>query len=168
MNINKELILSEIKSYYKIKTDADFARFLGIKPQTLSSWYTRNSFDIELLYAKCVEISPDWLLTGKGEMLRNSINQSIIDNENVQTGNNNIIQQGVNVSGDNTIGDNNKNCQNVGNNNVGTDVLERLLLEKDERMREKDERIREKDERLREKDERIQELKEIIKELKSK
>lgn len=70
--INKSLILSEIKSLYNIKSDAEFARFLDIKPQTLSSWYSRNTFDIELLYAKCVDISADFLLTGKGEILKNS------------------------------------------------------------------------------------------------
>lgn len=58
-----------------IKKDAEFARFLGIKPQTLSSWYSRNTFDIELLYAKCEFISADWLLTGKGEMLKSYNNE---------------------------------------------------------------------------------------------
>jgi hypothetical protein len=69
---NKGLILNEIKSHYKFKSDADFARFLGIKPQTLSSWHTRNTFDYELIYAKCVGIDANWLLTGSGSMLRNS------------------------------------------------------------------------------------------------
>jgi hypothetical protein len=69
---NKWLILNEIKLYYKFKSDADFARFLGIKPQTLSSWHTRNAFDYELVYAKCVDIDANWLLTGRGSMLRNS------------------------------------------------------------------------------------------------
>ena len=73
MIIDKELILSGIKSNYKLKTDAEFARFLGIKPQTLAAWYVRNSFDIELLYAKCIDINPDWLLSGQGEILRKSI-----------------------------------------------------------------------------------------------
>ena len=68
--IDKALILSKIKSHYNFEKDADFARFLEIKPQTLSSWYSRNTFDIELLYSKCVEINPEWLLTGKGEMLK--------------------------------------------------------------------------------------------------
>lgn len=68
--VDKSLILKEIKSHYNIKSDADFARFLDIKPQTLSSWYARNSFDIDLLYSKCVDISGDWLITGQGEMLK--------------------------------------------------------------------------------------------------
>lgn len=71
--MDKSLILNEIKKHLGYKKDADFARFLGISPQTLSSWYTRNTFDIELLYAKCVDINAHWLLTGKGPMLRNDL-----------------------------------------------------------------------------------------------
>ncbi len=74
MKIDKELILNEIKNHLGIKKDAEFARFLGIKPQTLSSWYSRNTFDIELLYAKCEFLNAEWLLTGKGDMVK-SYNQ---------------------------------------------------------------------------------------------
>lgn len=70
--IDKALILNKIKSMYNFQKDAEFARFLGIKPQTLSSWYSRNTFDIELLYAKCVELNAEWLLTGKGDMLKSN------------------------------------------------------------------------------------------------
>ena len=77
MNVDKPLILSKIKEHYSFKKDSDFARFLEIKPQTLASWYTRNTFDIELLYSKCGDIDGNFLLTGKGNMLR-------IDNSNVK------------------------------------------------------------------------------------
>lgn len=70
MKIDKSLILSEIKSHYNFKRDADFARFLEIKPQTLASWHTRNTIDYELISAKCVDINANWLLTGNGEMLK--------------------------------------------------------------------------------------------------
>lgn len=66
--INKSLILNNIKSHYNFNSDSDFAKFLGIKPQTLSSWHARNTFDIELLYAKCENINADFLLTGKGDV----------------------------------------------------------------------------------------------------
>ena len=66
--INKSLILNEIKSYYNFVSDSEFAKFLGIKPQTLSSWHTRNTFDIELLYSKCENINAEYLLTGIGDI----------------------------------------------------------------------------------------------------
>ena len=83
--IDKSLILNKIKLHYQFKNDAEFARFLGIKPQTLASWHTRNTFDIDLLYAKCELIDGNWLLSGKGEILRNKI--SVMDenlNKNIE------------------------------------------------------------------------------------
>lgn len=74
-NLNyTKLIFSEIKNHYKIKNDAELARFLGIASTTLASWYKRNSFDLHLVYSKCEEIDGNWLLSGKGNIIRNSIN----------------------------------------------------------------------------------------------
>ena len=84
--IGKALILSKIKSHYNFEKDADFARFLEIKPQTLSSWYSRNTFDIELLYSKCVEINPEWLLTGEGEMLKSDNNTPAVAEPQLPSG----------------------------------------------------------------------------------
>ena len=72
---DKKLILNKIKDSYQFEKDTDFAHFLGIKPQTLSSWYARNSFDIELLYSKCVNINPDFLFTGNGPIFKTLITQ---------------------------------------------------------------------------------------------
>jgi hypothetical protein len=69
---SKSLILNEIKSYYGFKKDADFARFLGITPQTLSNWKARDTFDPVLVYTKCVDLNPHWVLVGEGEMTKNS------------------------------------------------------------------------------------------------
>ncbi|MBP3944388.1 helix-turn-helix domain-containing protein [Sphingobacteriaceae bacterium WQ 2009] len=68
------LIFNEIKNHYNIKNDAELSRFLGIATTTLASWYRRNTFDIHLVYAKCTDIDANWLLTGKGNIIRNSIN----------------------------------------------------------------------------------------------
>ena len=46
---NKSLILNKIKLHYGFKSDAQFARFLGIKPNSLANWYSRNSIDYELV-----------------------------------------------------------------------------------------------------------------------
>lgn len=66
--IDKKLILNKIKDYYNFKSDTVFASFLGIRPQTLSNWLSRNTFDIETVYTKCVGISGDFLLSGKGDI----------------------------------------------------------------------------------------------------
>ncbi|MDO4224760.1 MAG: hypothetical protein Q4C75_02585, partial [Bergeyella zoohelcum] len=69
-------------------SDAEFARFLEIPAQNLSKWKARNTYDIELIYTKCPEINPEWLLTGQGEMLKNgdTINQNTTGNNNIQIG----------------------------------------------------------------------------------
>lgn len=54
---------------------------IGITPQGLSSWISRKTFDIEKIYAKCVDVSPAWLITGEGPMIKGQkedINQSEI------------------------------------------------------------------------------------------
>ena len=66
IKLDKSLILNTIKEYYNFKSDAEFARFLDIKPQTLASWHTRNTYDYELLYSKCVGLNGEFLLSGKG------------------------------------------------------------------------------------------------------
>lgn len=70
INIDKSLILSNIKKHYNFEKDAHFANFLGVKPTTLSSWHSRNTFDIELLFAKCVDIDANYLLSGIPPMLK--------------------------------------------------------------------------------------------------
>lgn len=67
-------MLDAIKSHLNMSKNADFARFLGISSQAVSNWYTRNTFDAELLYTKCDFINPAWLLTGKGNMLKDDLN----------------------------------------------------------------------------------------------
>lgn len=70
IKIDKSLILNEIKLHYGMKKDVDFAIFLGISQSTLSSWHSRQTFDAELIIAKCEDIDANWLLTGKGSMLK--------------------------------------------------------------------------------------------------
>ena len=68
--MDKSLILKELIEHYSEGKNADFAKKLGVKPQTISSWMARNTFDIELIYAKCENLDANWLLTGEGSMYR--------------------------------------------------------------------------------------------------
>lgn len=70
IKIDKTLILNSIKNHYGFKSNVEFAGFLGVAPTTLSSWYARNTFDYELVYAKCNDVDGNWLITGRGEMLK--------------------------------------------------------------------------------------------------
>lgn len=72
-------MLDEIKIHYGFKKDAELADFLEITRQTLFNWKSRNSFDAELLYSKCTELNPAWLLTGDGTMLQKDSADAIIN-----------------------------------------------------------------------------------------
>lgn len=72
----KTLVLNKIKLHLNIKSNKTFADFLEIKPTTLAMWYSRNTYDIELIFKKCKQIDANWLLTGEGDMLKSeSINK---------------------------------------------------------------------------------------------
>lgn len=65
----KDMILALIE-HYSNGNKAQFANLLGITPQGLSTWIKRESFDIELIFSKCEGLSANWLLTGKGSMIK--------------------------------------------------------------------------------------------------
>lgn len=72
-------MLESLINYYTDGNKAKFAAMIGITPQLVSNWLSRNTFDAELLYKGCKNVSADWLLSGNGEMIKQ------IDNS--QTGN---------------------------------------------------------------------------------
>lgn len=62
-------MIEKMVEHYSQGNKAQFAKYLGVSPQTISAWIKRETFDNELLYTKCRDISADWLLTGEGPML---------------------------------------------------------------------------------------------------
>lgn len=98
--MEKKDMLDVLINYFNDGNKAQFAARLGIKPQALSMWFTRNSFDAELLFTKCESVSGDWLLSGgEGEMLRAT---KIIkaDNGSIATGDNSNVHGNTTVAGD--------------------------------------------------------------------
>ena len=63
--IDKAPILERIKQRYGLEKNSDLACFLGVKPNTISNWYNRNSIDIDLIITKCETANLDWILTGR-------------------------------------------------------------------------------------------------------
>lgn len=93
--MDKLLILNNIKEHLKIRFDKDFADFLGIKTTTLAMWYKRNSYDVELLFNKCEFLNPEWLLTGKGEMLKEGAKSNLSPITTAKKDKIGIEQQGI-------------------------------------------------------------------------
>lgn len=77
--MDKRTILENLINYYTDGNKARFAAMIGVKPQTINTWISRNSFDVELLFAKCEGLNASWLLTGEGDMLTSSPVQVIGD-----------------------------------------------------------------------------------------
>lgn len=69
--IDKGAMVQALVDKYTKGNKAQFANLLGVSAQTISAWITRKTFDAELIYAKCSYVSAVWLLTGRGDMLRN-------------------------------------------------------------------------------------------------
>ena len=51
-------MLLQIIDKYAKGNKAQFSDYLGVKPQTVSSWVARGNFDVELVYSKCVGLNP--------------------------------------------------------------------------------------------------------------
>ncbi len=67
--MDKTSMLESLINHYTNGNKAAFALKIGAKPQTVSAWISRNTFDSEQIYAHCENISAEWLLTGEGEMI---------------------------------------------------------------------------------------------------
>ena len=78
--IDKRLILNKLKDHLNLKKNEDFAKFLGIKPNSLSTWYSRNTYNSDLILEKCEFLNESWLLTGEGEMLKKDVEAKNIEN----------------------------------------------------------------------------------------
>ncbi len=62
-------MLEGLIEHYTRGNKAQFAKRLNVSAQTISAWIARSTFDAELIYTKCSDVNPRWLLTGEGEML---------------------------------------------------------------------------------------------------
>ena len=73
LKMSKKERLNLLIEHYSNGNKTQFANKLGISPQGLSTWLSRDMYDIELIYSKCENVSAEWLLTGSGPMLIDEI-----------------------------------------------------------------------------------------------
>lgn len=82
MKKSKIEILDTLKKYYGFTSNAEFARHLEVSPQVLSNWYSRDTFDYEVLFNKNEGINADWLFTGEGEMFEHKQEPMVVSDNN--------------------------------------------------------------------------------------
>lgn len=70
MKLSKKDILLALIDHYAEGNKARFAKLLGITPQSVSTWLARSTYDAELIYSKCKDVSAGWLLSGEGSMFQ--------------------------------------------------------------------------------------------------
>lgn len=68
--LSKEGIIDRLKMVVKVNTDSELANAIGVSKSTISNWKNRKSIDYDLVFSFCEHINLDWLLTGKGDMLK--------------------------------------------------------------------------------------------------
>ena len=88
----KDIVIALVEKYANGK-NAQFAKLLGVSPQTISAWISRNTLDYDLIFTKCRGLNPMWLLTGEGEMFIKEGEKKIPLYDDVDTigGNNGVV-----------------------------------------------------------------------------
>ena len=81
--MDKKQMILDLIDYYSNGSKTLFSKKLGVTPQTISSWISRNTFDKELIFAKCENINAEWLLTGEGYLLK-SEEEALKDNKKAE------------------------------------------------------------------------------------
>lgn len=131
--MDKCKMVQQLIDYYTDGNKAKFARMIGISPQAVSTWLTRNTYDSELIFAKCKGLSPRWLLTGEGDMLMKS--SVSMDN------NSGAIIRGDNKNSPISIDNRQYYSDSPDVLRAQIDLLDIMIKEKDAQIKEKDAQI---------------------------
>lgn len=78
-------MLKQLSEYYGISKNVDFAKFFNLSEPTSFNRLKSGVIDFEETYARCPELSGDWLLSGEGPMLK-ADREKIIASQNTNIG----------------------------------------------------------------------------------
>lgn len=67
--MDKKVILEQLLSHFTNGNVSQFAKLLGVRQSTVSTWKARNSLDYWRIKASLPQVDGNWLLTGMGDML---------------------------------------------------------------------------------------------------
>lgn len=104
MNQRLRKVVNELKNQRKVYSDADFARIVDIPRGDLSQMMSKkrkvSKRCVSNLLSEFPEINEEWLMTGEGEMLKNSASAG---NNSMSIAGEEIKGNKITVNNDNTI-----------------------------------------------------------------
>ena len=62
--VGATVILDKIKSHYSLRSNVELAEFLGVSPQVVSNWYSRNTINFQRVIDRCSDMDLNWLFSG--------------------------------------------------------------------------------------------------------
>ena len=112
--MTKKERLEAIIDYYSDGKPSVFAKYIGVAPSTISSWLSRDTLDYDLIFAKCENISSDWLLTGTSDAIDTDAIMKLILKANSKTKKLGLLYDKSQDSSKQAIADAKKFCKENG------------------------------------------------------
>ena len=105
MNQRVRLVVNDLKERRKVYSDADCARLLGLEKADFSRMMSGkkpvSQRCVDGLVTHFPEINNEWLLTGEGEMLKNT--SAVAENHSISIAGEEIKENKINMNSDETI-----------------------------------------------------------------
>lgn len=105
MNQRVKEAIKELKKLRKIHSQADFAKEVGIGVVQLSEIVSGkrkiSEYYVNKILTRFPEINRSWLMTGEGEMLKNT--SAVAENHSISIAGEEIKENKINVNADETI-----------------------------------------------------------------
>lgn len=89
--MDKKLILETLINHYAGGNKARFASMIGVTPQLISNWLSRNTLDYVQIYQSLPTLSGDFLLSGKGAIEKTTQTDNLTQTDNMKHGNAEIL-----------------------------------------------------------------------------
>jgi bacteriophage CI repressor helix-turn-helix domain len=86
MGASKSERVKRLIDYYSDGNKRRFADKLGVSPQLINTWISRDTLNYDLIFAKCEYLSPLWLLSGEGAMITSGDEYIIAPQDNTSKG----------------------------------------------------------------------------------
>jgi hypothetical protein len=67
------VVIDRLKQVYKVGTDSELGRYLGISTSTISSWKIKGTIDYHRIFATCPELNRNFIVDGEKPVFKKEI-----------------------------------------------------------------------------------------------